>query len=81
MNLGPAHNKSSSSTMESLNHHISQAQALIGMYEKSANSEAGSSAGLEQVRREMKVMKNELLAELMRARSILKKMQAQEGGS
>ena len=68
------------SAMESLNQHISQAQALIGLYEKNANSEIGSKARFEQVQREMKVMKSELLAELVRAKNILEKMQAQEGG-
>ncbi len=81
MNLGYSHKKTSLSPMESLSQHLSQAQALIGLYGKSANSEIGSKAGLEQVQREMKVMKNELLAELMRARDVLKKMQAHEGGA
>ena len=80
MNLGHAHKKANLSSLASLNQHISQAQALIGLYEKSANSEVGSKAGLEQVQREMKIIKNELLSELMRSKNLLMKMQMQEGG-
>ena len=73
--------KASLSSLEALNRHLSQAQALIGLYGKSANSEIGSKAELEQVQREMKIMKNELLSELMRSKDMLKKMQLQEGGA
>ena len=72
--------KASLSSFESVSQHISQAQALIGIYEKNANAEIGNRAELGQVQREMKIIKSELLAELMRSKSALQKMQAQEGG-
>ena len=72
--------KASLSSLESVSQHISQAQALIGIYEKNANAEIASRAELGQVQREMKIIKSELLAELMRSKSALQKMQAQEGG-
>ena len=68
--------KASLSQLESASQHISQAQALIGLYEKNANAEIGSMPELGQVQREMKIIKSELLAELMRSKSALQKMQA-----
>ena len=68
------------SSLKSASQHISQAQALIGIYEKNANAEIASRAELGQVQREMKIIKSELLAELMRSKSAVQKMQAQEGG-
>ena len=68
--------KASLSSLELVSQHISQAQALIGLYEKNANAEIGSRAELGQVQREMKIIKSELLAELMRSKSALQKMQA-----
>lgn len=54
---------------------ISKTSALVGLYEKYANSEQRSQAELEEAQREMKVIKSDILSELMRARGILRKLQ------
>ncbi|MBI2550052.1 hypothetical protein HYV83_02625 [Candidatus Woesearchaeota archaeon] len=54
---------------------ISKTSALAGLYEKYANSDLRSQAELEEAQREMKVIKSEILSELMRARGILQKLQ------
>ena len=54
---------------------VSKAGAFVGLYEKYANSYLRSQAELEEAQREMKVIKSDILSELMRARGILQKLQ------
>ena len=58
---------------------ISKTSALVGLYEKHANSELRSQAELEEAQREMKIIKSDILSELVRARGILQKLQKEYG--
>ena len=70
-----AQSRSSLMELAGVSDGISKVSALVGLYEKYANSDLRSQAELEEAQREMKVIKGEILSELMRARGILQKLQ------
>ena len=70
-----AQSMSSLSELAGVTGGISKAGVLVGLYEKHANSDLRSQAELEEAQHEMKVIKGEIISELMRARGILQKLQ------
>ena len=63
-----------------LNSHVSKAAMLIELYERHANSEIKTDAGLGNVQREMKVIKGEILSELARSKGALERLQKEANG-
>ena len=61
--------------LESRNGQLSKAGAMVELYEKHANSVIRSSAELEHVQREMKIIKDEILSALMHSRKSLQVLQ------
>ena len=59
---------------------ISKADALVSLFEKRANSRAGSDSELEEVKHELKAIKGQVLSELLAARSLLQRMEKDLGG-
>ena len=70
-----AHNQPPASPLAELNSHVSKAAMLVGLYEKHANSEIRDEGELGHVQREMKVIKSEILSELVRSKSALQQLQ------
>lgn len=62
-------------SLEGLNEQLSKAGAMMGLYERHANSTIGSRAELEQVQLEMKIIKDEILSALMRSKKSLQALQ------
>ncbi|MBI2145059.1 hypothetical protein HYU18_01925 [Candidatus Woesearchaeota archaeon] len=61
--------------LDELREAVAKADTLVGLYEKRANSAFRGNAELEAARHEMRVMKQELLSELARAKALLQKAQ------
>ncbi len=62
-------------SLEGLNGQLSKAVAMMELYEKHASSVIRSSAELEHVQREMKIIKDEILSALMHSRKSLQVLQ------
>lgn len=61
--------------------HVSKVRALMGLYDKRANSGAMGQPELLQVQHEMKVLKGEITSELLRLKGLAQRMQkALKGG-
>ena len=58
-------------SLRELNGQLSKARALMDLYEKHANSNIRSEAELEQVQREIIIIKNEILSELAHSKKSL----------
>ncbi len=58
-----------------LRQRITKAGTLMVMYEKEANSSPKTQADIVHAQREMKVMKDEILSELLHSKSLLQRMQ------
>lgn len=59
---------------------VSKAAMLVELYGKHANSEIRDERELEHVQREMKVIKSEILSELMRSKGALQQLQMEAKG-
>ena len=79
---GTAHQHSSllPSPLAELNSHVSKAALLVELYEKHANSEIRNESELGHVQREMKVIKSEILSELVRSKGALQQLQRETKG-
>lgn len=63
-----------------LNGSVSKAAMLIELYERHANSEIKTDAELGNVKREMKVIRGEILSELARSKGALERLQREAKG-
>ncbi|HIG97844.1 TPA: hypothetical protein HA231_00255 [Candidatus Woesearchaeota archaeon] len=57
--------------------HIAKAKALMGLYATRANSEPKSQAALEHAQSEMKIIKQDIIAELQAMKGALRSLQRQ----
>lgn len=57
------------------NEQLLKAGAMMALYEKHANSEIRSNAELEQAKQEMRIIKEETLSTLLRAKKALQRLQ------
>ena len=55
--------------------HVAKAGVLVSLYEKHANTESRNVAELEAAKRELRVIKQEILAELLQSSSALHRLQ------
>ena len=62
-------------SLDGLNGQLSNAGAMMELYEKHAGSVIRSKAELEHVQREMKIIKDEILSALMHSRKSLQVLQ------
>lgn len=61
--------------LNELRQRVSKAGALISLYEKEANSSARTPADVVHAQREMKVIREEILSELLHTKGLLQKIQ------
>ena len=77
---GHSHSSSSQNLLAELSSHVSKAAMLVELYEKHANSEIRNESELGHVQREMKVIKSEILSELVRSKGALQQLQRETKG-